>query len=376
MDSDPFLVDVRLNKTTFTTALVDHCCLSYATFSEELVRKAKLSTFSIEPRTVEGVVLEQGLIRKTAYAEIDVDGHQERRIFGYVIPGQKYPMILGKNWLAKQDVTIFAAEDRLRIGTSGIEIPNRATNPLPKHEDCLGISATGFSIWTRQARRANHDYQRRLAKDPNAKEPKAVTIMAITMADIDKALQPKPRTNPAAKLPSYLKDEIAAWDRSLADTLPEHRAGVDLKIELEKNEDGSEVTVPWGPLYGMNREELLVLRKTLTELLDKNFIRVSNSLAAAPVLFARKPGGGLRFCVDYRGLNAIIKKDRYPLPLISETLRSISKAKYLTKLDVIAAFNRVRIAEGDEWKTAFRTRYGLFEYLVMPFRLTNAPTAF
>ena len=70
----------------------------------------------------------------------------------------------------------------------------------------------------------------------------------------------------------------------------------------------------------MLRDELLVLRKTLTEYLDKGFVRVSNSLAAALVLFVRKPGGGLRFCVDYRGLNKIIRKDRYLLLLIYETL--------------------------------------------------------
>jgi DMSO/TMAO reductase YedYZ molybdopterin-dependent catalytic subunit len=68
--------------------------------------------------------------------------------------------------------------------------------------------------------------------------------------------------------------------------------------------------------------------------------------------------------VDYRALNAITKKDRYPLPLISETLTALSKAKWLTKLDVIAAFYKIRIQEG-EWKTAFRTRYGLYEWLVM-----------
>ena len=126
----------------------------------------------------------------------------------------------------------------------------------------------------------------------------------------------------------------------------------------------------------MSREELLVLRKTLTELLDKNFIRVSQSSAAAPVLFARKPGGGLRFCVDYRALNAITQKDRYPLPLIRETFRLISKARWFTKLDIIVAFNKIRIAEGEEWKTAFRTRFGLFEWLVLPFGLTSGPATF
>jgi hypothetical protein len=77
----------------------------------------------------------------------------------------------------------------------------------------------------------------------------------------------------------------------------------------------------------MSKEELLVLRKTLSELLDKNFIRARNSPAAAPVLFVKKPGSGLRFYIDYRKLNEIICKDRYPLPLITETLRSLIRAK-------------------------------------------------
>lgn len=126
----------------------------------------------------------------------------------------------------------------------------------------------------------------------------------------------------------------------------------------------------------MSREELLVLRKTLHDLLSKGFIRVSKSPAAAPVLFVKKPGGGLRFCVDYRALNAITKKDRYPLPLIHETLQRISKAKWFTKFDVPAAFHKIRIAKGDEWLTAFRTRFGLFEWLVTPFGLANAPSTF
>jgi hypothetical protein len=77
----------------------------------------------------------------------------------------------------------------------------------------------------------------------------------------------------------------------------------------------------------MNREELLVLRKTLTKLLDKGFIRASNSPAAAPVLMVKKPRGGIRFCVDYRALNNITRKDRYLLPLFTKTLRNVAKAQ-------------------------------------------------
>ena len=95
----------------------------------------------------------------------------------------------------------------------------------------------------------------------------------------------------------------------------------------------------------MTCDELLVLRKTLNELLDKGFIRASNSPAETPVLFVKKEGG-LRFCVDYRGLNNITRKDQYPLPLIKETLSGISKVRYFTKLDITAVFYKIRIAKG------------------------------
>ena len=98
----------------------------------------------------------------------------------------------------------------------------------------------------------------------------------------------------------------------------------------------------------MSHEELLVLRKMLTELLDKQFIYASNSPISASVLFVYKPGGRLWFYIDYRGLNIIIRKDRYPLPLIIETLRLLSKAKWLTKLDIIVAFYKIRVKEEDK----------------------------
>ena len=98
-------------------------------------------------------------------------------------------------------------------------------------------------------------------------------------------------------------------------------------------------------MYGITCNELLVLRKTLNELLDKGFIRASNSLVRAPVLFVKKKGG-LRFYVDYRGLNDITKKDRYPLFLIKETLSGISKVRYFIKLDITAVFYKIRIAKG------------------------------
>jgi len=224
--------------------------------------------------------------------------------------------------------------------------------------NCVAVSAVAFHRLTRGKLRSK------------------VEVFAASLADINKALARKAKIDPRTKLPKHYYEFLDVFSRTDADKLPPLRGkGIDHGIALEK-EDGKTLKVPWGPLYNMSRDELLVLRKTLTEYLSKGFIRVSNSPAAAPVLFVRKPGGGLRFCVDYRGLNKITRKDRYPLPLIYETLQSIGKAKWFTKLDVIAAFHKIRIAEGDEWMTAFRTRYGLYEWLVTPFGLANAPSTF
>ena len=82
----------------------------------------------------------------------------------------------------------------------------------------------------------------------------------------------------------------------------------------------------------------------------------------------------MRFCVDYRRLNEISQKDSYPIPRIDETLKTIAEAKYISKVDVISAFHRIPVKDGDEWKTAFNTRFGLYEWLVIPFGLTGVPT--
>jgi hypothetical protein len=98
--------------------------------------------------------------------------------------------------------------------------------------------------------------------------------------------------------------------------------------------------------YNILRNELLIFRKPLIKFLDKGFIQVNYSPVTVLVLFAKKPRGGLCFCIDYRGLNQLTKKDCYFLPLIHKTSRNIAKAKWFTKLDVATAFHKIRIAEG------------------------------
>ena len=158
--------------------------------------------------------------------------------------------------------------------------------------------------------------------------------------------------------------------RKKADTLSKHELYNHI---IHLKEDTQAFT---SALYSMSCDKALKLCQYLDENLSKGFIRASRSDAAAPVLFVKKPGGGLRFCVDYWGLNAITVKNWYPLPLISETLNCLSWVRIFTKLNIIAAFNRLCIWEGDEALTAFCTHFSLFEYLVMPFGLCNSSASF
>ena len=106
-------------------------------------------------------------------------------------------------------------------------------------------------------------------------------------------------------------------------------------------------------------------------------IKRSTSPAGYPILFVPKPHGrGLRLYVDYRVLNHITIPNRYPLPLMQELQDQVQRARWFPKMDLKNRFHLIRIREGDEWKTAFRTRYGIFEFQVIPFGLTNAPSTF
>jgi RNase H-like domain found in reverse transcriptase/Reverse transcriptase (RNA-dependent DNA polymerase) len=176
----------------------------------------------------------------------------------------------------------------------------------------------------------------------------------------------------ASEVPEYLRQEGSdfseTFDPDKASELPD-LGGVEHAIET----DGP---VPYGPLYNLSEIQLEALRLYLQDAIRKRWIRPSTSPAGAPILFVPKKDGGLRLCVDYRGLNKVTIKNRHPLPLIDETLDRLVGAQVFTKLDLKDAYHRVRIREGHEWKTAFRTRYGHFEYLVMPFGLANAPATF
>ena len=173
-----------------------------------------------------------------------------------------------------------------------------------------------------------------------------------------------------SNIPPEYHEFANIFSKTKAETLPPHRP-YDLKINLEES-----AQPPVGPIYSLSASEQEALKEFIEESLNTGFIRPTSSLHGAPVLFVKKKDGSLHLCVDFHSLNCISKKDHYSLPLISDLLDSPRKAQVYSKIDLHHAYHLVCIADSDEWKTAFRTCYGSFEWSVMSFGLTNAPMAF
>ena len=258
-----------------------------------------------------------------------------------------YDVILGMPWLTSQNPNIDWATGTWRPRAEPVLQHAYATAP-PQAITLEG--ATTFQATLREADTTPYvlHVTQHLAEGPSD---------GALMGSVETAIPPE-----------YM-DYSEVFSREAADQLPQH-GPQDHAIDLQGAEPG------FGPLYNLSAVELKVLREYIDENLQKGFIRPSTSPAGAPILFVKKKDGSLRLCVDYRALNRLTVKNRYPLPLISEALDRLVGAKIYTKLDIRSAYNLIRIREGDEWKTAFRTRYGHFEYRVMPFGLANAPATF
>jgi len=128
--------------------------------------------------------------------------------------------------------------------------------------------------------------------------------------------------------------------------------------------------------YRMSASELAELKKQLEDLLDKKFVRPSVSPWGAPILLVKKKDGSMRLCIDYRQLNKVTIKNRYPLPRIDDFMDQLVGARVFSKIDLRSGYHQIKVKDEDMQNTAFRTRYGHYEYKVMPFGVTNAPGVF
>jgi len=171
-----------------------------------------------------------------------------------------------------------------------------------------------------------------------------------------------------AKLSSKYHDYLNMFDRAMTDQLPSHRF-YDHKIELIDEKTSSR-----SRLYHMSDYKLQKMKNYLIKHLNKDFISSSSASYASLILFVEKKDDSLRFCVNYRKLNALIKRNHYSLPLIDETLARIQESKYLTQLNIIVAFNKLRMHSDSEDLTIFIISFDFYKYHVMSFELINDST--
>jgi hypothetical protein len=342
-------------------------------------------------------------ITQAIYPKLDIHGHVDNVLL-YIT--QLYrPVILGKSWMAKHGVKLDLTDDSIEFKEGHCQHSNRGfklqPEPQPEPPECSNKVFKPQAILQRPRRVGKqpisdqHDFPApRREKEKQAlasvcmigaapfrllTRQKGAQVFSVTMQDIyaegqRRAQPPEPAECDPSQLPEEFRSQIEAFSKKAADQLPPHR-DLDHHITLEK--EASAAQLGHAPLYRMSDEELRLCKEYVDEHLKKKFIVASQAPYASPVLFVRKPGGGLRFCVDYRKLNALTKKDRYPLPLIEETLAQITGAKILSKIDIRHAFNRIRMAtEEDEDLTTFKTRFGSYKYKVLPFGLCNGPATF
>nr|XP_043623171.1 uncharacterized protein LOC122594949 [Erigeron canadensis] len=165
--------------------------------------------------------------------------------------------------------------------------------------------------------------------------------------------------------------------KEFVDVFPEDLSGIPPERQVEFSIDLMPGANPIAKApYHLAHTEMQELMKQLQELLDKGFIRPSNSPWGAPVLFVKKKDGSMRMCIDYRELNKVTVKNKYPLPRIDNLFNQLQGASYFSKIDLRSGYHQLKVRDEDILKTSFRTRYGHFEFVVMPFGLTNAPAAF
>ncbi|SJK99609.1 uncharacterized protein ARMOST_02917 [Armillaria ostoyae] len=350
------LVTVTGQKTFATKALVDSGCTSSA-INRAFVQKNRLDTVKtavpIVVYNADGTRNQAGDITEYVEMRMTIGNHMERIDFAVTDLGPK-DLYLGHDWLKRHNPVI-----NWETGTVIFGRCQCVKNPFPLPD------ADPDDRWDKELEDGD------IILAVNMEEE--LVIRAVHHAnDLAAAANAdKPQKTFEEMVPADYRSFHDLFSKENFDELPERKPW-DHAIELIPN---AKSTLDC-KVYPLNRNEQEQLDKFLDENLDSGRITESKSPFASPFFFVKKKDGLLRPVQDYRKLNEMTIKNRYPLPLISELIDKLQGAKYFTKLDVRWGYNNVRIKEGDEHKAAFRTNRGLFEPTVMFFGLTNSPATF
>ncbi|CAI7831433.1 unnamed protein product [Closterium sp. NIES-54] len=252
-------------------------------------------------------------------------------------------VIFGRDFLKKFNPEINWVNRTANINNNGRKIS------LPKWDDTGNIPAETLARFENDVKRTTAGF----------------------MAIVNEADNGEKQTQ---ELPPAVKKILEEFQDVLPDDLPDQLPPYRTHQHEIVEEPGSKPT--FRAPYRLSPTELADMKKQIEYLLEKKLIRPSTSPYGAPVLFTPKPDGNLRMCIDYRALNKQTIKNKYPIPRIDDLLDQLRSATVFSKLDLRSGYWQIRMADNSIHKTAFRTRYGSYEYLVMPFGLTNAPATF
>ena len=279
-----------------------------------------------------------------------------------VTPLKGYDAILGLSWLATHDVNVGWRNRTIELRTAGQ--PSRFVRPI----ECIGDTGEGLATLTVNG----------LARAHRRGEVDDIYVVFAAQS-ADGADSASPALSLASASAEPVSPAVAALLTEFADVFPDALPpglppdrGVQHRIVLKPGA----TPPPARPLHHQSSKDLAVFEEYTRSMIAAGQLRVSASPYGAMALIVRKKDGTARVVVDYRALNDLTVKNKYPLPLMDELFDRVVNAKVFSKLDLRTGFHQIRVHEDDVEKTAFRTRYGSFEYRVLPMGLSNAPGTF
>lgn len=321
--------------------------------SSNFVRANQIPTLECKPRAcrmADGSVVQ---INRQALITTRIGDHVDQALH-YVTGLHNYDTVLGLAWLEEHNLSLDFADRIVHfnkahcvknclilnrpcpISVDGRGRTTTAEHPEHNHQD-LNICTVSADAFLRMSKRKGYETAVLWPEDFSP-EDEHVQSFAMSPKDYEKFMTNSVKTDPKLKLPPEYYEFADVFKHKSKFTLPDRKLGIDYAVNLKP---GSEP--PYKRGFAMNLIQLAAVKKYVNEGIAMDTIEPSNSSCASPMLLVKKLGSSIRVCVDYRALNALTIKDRYPIPLIKETLERLLKAKYYTKLDIVAAFSNLRI---------------------------------